>query len=112
MVYATVGASLPTASSIAADVEGRKPLVVDMTTGRATVKRTNAPTSSDLEAAGTSHASGFNQLSVLGDDSKQSKHSIASNISVSSSDDNEAMLANLDNIDKPSYHPSKDLTYK
>lgn len=114
----------PTAASIAQEVEARRALVVDMTTGRATIKRTNEgspdnadpplrPTKTRTDNASTRSLKSFrldgdmvsNQLSQ--DDSKLSSGS------QSSMDDNvELLSSNLDNMDKPSSHPSKDLGYK
>ena len=119
---------LPTADSIAQDIEARKGLVVDVNTGKATIKRTNEPpnsldpgpsakpTKTRADNASTRSLKSFkldggdvlsNQLSHE-DDGRLS--SIGSQSSVE--DNSELISSNLDNMDKPSSHPSKDLGYK
>ena len=116
--------SLPTADSIAADAATSKAgdLVVDVQTGRSTVKRINVPNRSDNASVRTLKSfqmdptdrvsqcptPSSNQLAV--GEPEACKISLSS--SLSSNEENDGMLSNLDNMDKPSSHPSKDIVYK
>lgn len=114
-----VGA-LPTAASIAAEADERRGLVVDMHTGRATVKRINAPKRADTDS--TRSLKSFMMDNDLQADSPVSRQpsvegqksvNLSNAESASSNDENDGVLANLDNVDKPSSRPlTKDIAYQ
>ncbi|XP_067946493.1 neurocan core protein-like [Watersipora subatra] len=97
------GSTLPTASSIAAAATSG--LVVDVHTGRSTVKRINTPAESKtlLEEADGS----LKPADTLVDAEK-----VSISYSLDSNEENSAVTSNLDNMNKPSSNPSKDVTYK